>query len=345
MVGNGKVALGSKGSAMRRKAFTLIELLVVIAIIILLVAIIVPSFATGIAMARSSTCQNHLNKLGQAFSLSIAARTTKDPGQVIGGNVRDMFPPPLLWPGIPMDASPGPEIYQCPEEEQVIETTAQALARLEYQSQGGSFSLDGPGTYQTMFKKRRGTCPQGAYTEYLFQDDFSNQYNQMDFNGWVDTDGGCRVYDSGVVHVWLNIELESEGSVPDWSGAYGGYPTGINTCGNMNNLLWVGVGAFNGDPKLQNHKGEDWPLPEWGGGSNYGISSLAYKHSYGSTVIVLADYLEAIVNLDTPLDSQNLLLDAARHLGKVNYLKADGSVETAAPLDISPVLQPKKWSR
>ncbi len=351
MVGNGKVAVRRKGSAMQRKAFTLIELLVVIAIIVLLVAIIAPAMSTMIARGRAGICQNHLRHLGEAFGLSITSRGQKTSGQVIGGNVSDVYPPAMLWPGIPMDASPKTEIYQCPEEDGVVVSLSQSLANLEYQSPHGNYPLDVVGE-GNCYKSRRGSDPQGAYTEFLMQDDegTGGQYALMDFNGWIDTDGGMRIYDSGKVHIFQNLEVETADSVPDWlapegTDRGGGWPTGINTCPNMNNLLWNGLAAFDGDPKMQNHKGEQWQMPNWGDGTNYGISSLAYKHSFGSTVIVLVDYEETIVNLDTPLDSQNLLVDSARHLGKINYLKADGSVESATPLEISPVLQPKKWAR
>lgn len=48
---------------LRRNAFTLVELLVVMAIIILLVAIVAPSFQPVIEMARQSKCRGNLNKI------------------------------------------------------------------------------------------------------------------------------------------------------------------------------------------------------------------------------------------------------------------------------------------
>lgn len=334
---------------MKRKAlaltvgFTLVELLVVIAIIVLLLAVIAPSFSNALAMGRATTCRNNLQKLGQAFSLSSTSRAQKGSGGIIGGNVRDVYPEAAIWPSIPRDAVPDAGIYACPEDE-VIETLAGSLADVEYESPFGRFPLDGPGTFETMFKSRRGNDAKGAYTEYLFQDDQTAQWDQMSFNGWVDIDGGCRIYDSGVVHVWDNIQLESAGSVPDWTGAYFGYPTGINTCPDINNLLYRGPGAFNGDPKLQNHRGENWPLPDWGVGTNYGINSYASKASFGSTIIVLVDYTDTIVDVDYPADAQGFLLDSARHPGmKVNYLRANGSVTPATPLEISPLIEIEKW--
>lgn len=328
------------------RGFTLIELLVVIAIIALLLTIIAPSFSNVVAMARAAICRNNLHKLGQAFSLSSGIRAQRGSGSIISGQAGDVYPEPMSWPSIPRDAVDEEEIYKCPEDEMIEAAGAGSLEDMEYRSEYGQWALDVIGE-GTCYKSRRGTCPQrGPYTEYLFQDDWGSggQYANMSFHGWVDSDGGCRIYDSGVIHVWLNIAQESVGCVPDWSGAHGHYPTGINTCGNRNDILYRGVGAFGGDPKLKNHRGQDFQLPDWLAETNYGINSCAYKYPFGSSIIVLVDYKEVtIVDLDTPLESEALLLQSARHLGKVNYLKADGSVKVATPQAISPRLRPEKW--
>ena len=331
---------------MKRKAFTLIELLVVVAILVLLLAIIAPSFSNAFAMARAAICRNNLHKLGQAFSLSSSTRALKDSGQVIGGQSGDVYPEPMSWPSIPRDAVPEEEIYKCPEDE-IVASVGGSLAEVEYACEYGKWPLDVVGEYGA-YKSRRGTCPQrGPYTEYLLQDDGGHpngQYIIMSFHGWVDSDGGCRIYDSGVLLSFGNIAQESVGCVPDWSGAYYGYPTVINTCPDQNDILYRGAGAFGGDPKLQTHKGQYWQLPDWGAQTNYGINYYAHEYPFGSGIIVLVDYKEkTIVEVDTPLESEALLLQSARHLGKVNYLKADGSVKVATPQAISPQLHIEKW--
>jgi len=170
------------------------------------------------------------------------------------------------------------------------------------------------------------------------------QYANMDFNGWIDTDGGCRIYDAGVIHVWKNIEQESPGSVPDFSGAHGGYPSGINTCGNKNNINYNGEPSLEGNGKMQDARGKSYVLPNWGEKlTNYGINFYAYRYSTGSGRVVLVDYQESIVNVDAPQAAENMLLDSARHFDRVNYLMSDGSVKTASPLEISPRLHPKAW--
>ena len=143
---------------------------------------------------------------------------------------------------------------------------ADSFSRVEYERPYDRYPLDTIGEAPS-YKSRRGREPQGAYTEFLLQDDegTGGQYAQMDFNGWVDSDGGCRIYDSGLIHVWENIEEETVGSVPDWSGAYGiGYPTGINTNPELNRIWYDGVLSLEGNGRMQDARGKSYQLDDWG---------------------------------------------------------------------------------
>ncbi|MCP4377626.1 MAG: hypothetical protein GY794_15790, partial [bacterium] len=68
-----------------------------------------------------------------------------------------------------------------------------------------------------------------------------------------------------------------------------------------------------------------------------------YKYRSGDGCIVLVDYQETAVNVDDPATAEGLLLDSARHSGKVNSLLSDGSIRSSSPLEISPLLHPKAW--
>ncbi len=201
------------------------------------------------------------------------------------------------------------------------------------------------------YKSRRGSCSQGTYIEYIMQDDpgWGGQYAMMDFNGWLDTDAVIRIYDSGHIFVFSDIPSETADAVPSWSGASGiGYPNRINTCGNKNDILINGEGAFDGDPRPQSHRGQMFKLPYWEDAiTNYAISSNANQYSGESTgSAVLVDYDEGtIVDIDNPVQAEKILLKSARHLGKVNCLTTGGSVERQTPLAISPRLQPDLWER
>ena len=167
------------------------------------------------------------------------------------------------------DFSPAGPGTANPQFESTSRSIEESLALLEYESPYGRYPLDTIGNGES-YKSRRGQDPRGLYTEYLLQDDAGTggQYAMMDFNGWIDSDGAIRVYDSGLLHVFYDLLVETADSNPDWSGAYGsGWPDGVNTCGDQNDLLYKGEGVFDGDAKLQNHRGQDWQLPDWSGGT------------------------------------------------------------------------------
>ena len=143
---------------------------------------------------------------------------------------------------------------------------ADSFAVVEYENPYGRYPLDTIGE-GNCYKSRRGRDPKGAYTEFLMQDSegTGGQYAVMDFNGWVDVDGGCRIYDEGLIHVWRNIVSETTGSVPDWSGAFGvGYPDRINTCSVMNNIRYDGEPSLEGNGRMQDARGKSYLFPGWG---------------------------------------------------------------------------------
>ncbi len=331
---------------MSHRGFTLIELLVVIGIIALLVAILAPSLTNMIAVARTTLCSNNLARLSEAFAESRNKRLQRAGSTSVTGSA-GLYPPGVMWPGTPMDTVDEPEIYKCPEDE-VKMVVGGNLARAEYAIWAGRFTLETIGNGEC-YKSRRGSNALGKYTEYIMQDDpgTGGQYAQMSFNGWLDTDGGCRIYDSGQIYVFKDLREDTVGCTPDWSGAGGiGWPNRMNTCGNQNDVLWQGVGAFGGDPRLQGHRGEMHILQGWDNGeTNYGINSYAHNYSGGGgNAIVLVDYQQGVVDVDSPVPTEEMLLDSARHLGRVNVLWSGGSVTTVSPMAVSPRLQRRAWA-
>ena len=331
---------------MKRKAFTLVELLVVITLIALLAILLMPSFNTARTMYRATQCRNNLKRLWDGFILASDVKSSGD--NVLSApapHSAGVYPTGYVWPGVPHNILEDVQLFQCPEDEVKQSSVVGSLKSVEYVSPFGHYPMDTIGN-GNCYKSRRGYDAKGSYTEYIMQDDegTGGQYAAMDFNGWIDTDGGCRIYDAGVIHVWKNIEQESPGSVPDWSGAHGGYPTGINTCGNQNDIWYNGAPSLKGNGRMQDARGQDFILPNWGEKlTNYGINSYAYRYSTGAACILLVDYQESMVDVDIPQESQSKLLQSARHFENVNYLLSDGSVKTDSPLEISPLLHPKAW--
>ncbi len=332
---------------MKRRAFTLVELLVVIALIALLAVMLMPTFSNVIAHYHDTQCKNNLKRISDAFVLASHTMTVEGDLTVQAPGAKGLFPTGMIWPSVPSNVMEDDHIllFQCPEEEVKQASISGSLSSIEYESPHGRYPLDTIGE-GNCYKSRRGRDPKGAYTEYMMQDDegTGGQYANMSFNGWVDTDGGCRIYDSGIIDVWMNIETETKGSVPDWSGAHFGYPTGINTCGNMNNIRYLGEPSLEGNGKMQDARGKSYMLPNWGERmTNYGMNTSAYMYSSGASALVLVDYQESMADPGSPLATEGLLLQSARHFGRVNYLLSNGSVNTATPMEISPRFHLGLW--
>jgi prepilin-type N-terminal cleavage/methylation domain-containing protein/prepilin-type processing-associated H-X9-DG protein len=330
---------------MKRRAFTLVELMVVIAVVALLMAMVVPSMSSVFALSRAKICQNNLKRLSDAFSASSSGRVLMRAGAGGVRQVLETFPKPMAWPTVPMDAVPDPVIYKCPEDE-VKEGGAvnDMFKLLEYVNPFGRFPMNTLGGESFYYISRTGEDSRGSYTEYCLQDDNGNgQFALMDFNGWIDTDGFVRVYHSGEIFVPASVPTTG-----DFSGVHGpAVSNGFNTCGDKNLIYFRGKPAFGSEGRLKDHRGQYFQLEDWsiGEGTNYGINSYASKYPFGAKCIVLVDYKEEIiVEVDTPLEAEELLLKSGRHLGKANYLWGDGSVRNATPMDLSPRLYPELWT-
>jgi len=332
---------------MERRAFTLIELLVVVALIALLAVLMIPSLSTAMSVYRDTQCRNNLNRLWKGFVLASEAKTSGD--GILAVKAPDhagLYPTGMIWPSVPNNILENITLFQCPEDEVKQSSVVGSLSSVEYESPFGRYPLDTIGN-GNCYKSRRGRNSKGAYTEYIMQDDegTGGQYAQMSFTGWIDTDGSARIYDSGVIQVFSAMIADTEGCVPAWTNNSGpGWPNRVNTCGNMNNIRYNGELSLTGNGRMQDARGQSFILANWGERlTNYGINTYAYRYQTGAGRIVLVDYQESMVNVDTAQEAEGLLLDSARHFERVNYLLTDGSVKTASPLEISPRIHPKAW--
>jgi len=330
---------------MKRKAFTLVELMVVMSILALLVAILLPSMSSVFALARQTICKGNLKRLGDAFSTASGGSVGKTGRSSSVREIVSSFPRPLAWPEYPQHVVSDPTVYKCPEApvKQGQGALRDMLALCEYVCPYGSFPMDTMEGKSQFYISRRGEDPErGKYTEYMLQDDNGNgQFELMDFHKWVDTDGACRVYDDGTIYVFEDVP-----TTPDWEGCRGpGYPDRMNTCPDINIIHFRGEPAFGNEGRLRNHRGQYHKLKDWkfsgAGMTNYGINSYAEHYPYGTDCIVLVDYNELIVEVDEPLEAGQILQESARHLGRVNYLTADGRVKSTWPIDITPADSPK----
>ncbi|MCP4374736.1 MAG: prepilin-type N-terminal cleavage/methylation domain-containing protein [bacterium] len=329
---------------MKRNAFTLVELLVVIALVALLATLLMPSLTAAMSKYRDVQCRNNLNEIWKGFVL--ACDPAKGTTAVLGASASGEYPTAWTWPSIPRNVVENIELYACPEDEIKQASVTGSLRTVEYESPYGYYPLDTIGN-GNCYKSRRGRDARGPYTEYIMQDDegTGGQYAQMSFNGWIDTDGGARIYDDGAILIFSNLIEQTSGSVPAWTNNHGpGWPNRINTCGNTNSIRYMGEPSLTGNGRMQSARGQTFTFPNWGENlTNYGMNTYAYKYRSGDGCIVLVDYQETAVNVDNPVAAEGMLLDSARHSGKVNALRSDGSIKSASPLEISPLLHPGAW--
>lgn len=346
---------------MKHKAFTLVELMVVIAIITLLLAVLLPSLSSVMSVTRSAICMNNLNKLSQAFALSSSSRAVGGGGGAGMGTGEVVFPYPdsMLWPGVPKESVADPVIFNCPEDigkegKDRSGDVKDMFALLEYRNELGSFKMNNTGGRAFLYISRTGVdAARGPYTEYLLEDDAGNygQFDQLNFNGWWDTDGYVRIYHSG--YCWVPASMPQE-EQHKYTGAHMGYPNNLNSCGNKNEIWFRGSPAFGGNGQVSTNRGQvalpGYKLMEWSiWKTNYGISSEVYRYPVSAKALLLVDYPELIVDLEAPLTVDTKLaggvgVGGARHLGKVNSLSTDGSVSANMPMNISPRLHPETWS-
>ncbi len=333
---------------MKQRAFTLIELLVVIALIALLAIMMMPTLNSTISHYRDTQCRNNLKRISDGFILASHTMTAPGDISITAPGAANLFPTGLMWPSVPSNVMKEEHIllFQCPEDEVKQASVSGSLASLEYESPHGRYPLDTIGE-GNCYKSRRGRDAKGPYTEYIMQDDegTGGQYAQMSFTGWIDTDGSARIYDAGQILIFSDMISQTEGCVPAWSNNSGpGWPNRVNTCGNMNNIRYLGEPSLGGNGKMQDARGQTFMLPNWGEKmTNYGINTSAYMYGSGAGALVLVDYQESMANPGNPQTTEELLLQSARHFGRVNYLLSGGSVNTATPMAISPRFHQKLW--
>lgn len=318
---------------MKNKAFTLIELLVVVSILGLLVAMLLPSLGQAQKLARCAVCQHNLKQLGSAFHASCDQRSARS------GMAVSLFPVGGGWPAVPMDVVPDNRIYKCPEDD-VISGDTGCLPKLSYHAPGGfDIDLSGPNNSGMWFMSRTGQDENGAYIDYILEDDGST--GGLSFHGWTDTDGTMRIWPS-TGYVWIYDTLPD---TPEWSGAYPSSPgnrAGANNCRDGNFIYYNGKPAFGADGSLNTYRGQKFWLDGWATNTNYGINDQAVASRQPRTIALL-DYKRLIAEPLKGPETSQLLLQSARHRGRVNVLLNDMSVSLKTPMEVSPEVDLTWW--
>ena len=316
---------------MKRKAFTLVELLVVIAIIGVLVALLMPGLSRARALARSAVCRSNLGQLATSFEGSYNQKIAR--GGLTGWNPGMLYPTGTQWPATPRDVVESDQgIFQCPESE--VLTAWSNMEDVKYVANYDlEISLKADADPGMWYKSRSGSDADGAYVEFMIQDDGNTA--GMDWHGWCDTDGVFRIYETGVV--WIIGTLPN---TADWAGAS---PRETSLCQNGNAIFIRGKAAISGDGQLFRNRNQRIEIEGWQGMTNYGINTLAYAGKGGDRIVLL-DYVSLVADPDKPVETQTKLAESARHLGRLNVLRFDKSVVNRTPLELSPQLNRAFWT-
>ncbi len=301
------VVSGRKGGA-----FTLVELLVVVTIIALLVGVLIPSLSAARSLARAAICAGNLHQIYAAFRAAEAGQQAAD-----GRASALPYPPADKWPGVPANVCDTQEIYICPEEEATSDANKAGLEYWTDAAYGLPPGYNGQQGRFVMGFERSGGCQvreSGDYVEYRFDEDWWHHPGAFQSDGH---DGTFRMYtdnrDRGVLEMY-------------WQNCYED-----NQIRHFGALIWI-------IPETPNHS------KFYFGASitNYGINSEVSRFVVAPDTVVLLDYDRRIADPTNPGELSQRLQSSktARHLGKVNVLRADGSVRRLHPSTLDPAMNP-----
>jgi len=322
---------------MKKRAFTLAELMVVIGIIALLVMVVSPSLTTSWSVARRTVCQNNLAKLSTVMAQASGANFSH-PNNV--SQLTEYFPDWQMWPAQAFTMVKNTALFQCPEDDAPpIQDYSLLRKRVVYRYGSVEINLTSVLGDNNYYLGRTGVDPvKGKYYEYVFESignilvwavtpGYGDYWNLANHN-----DGYVRIYD--ITGELLVVSCKC-------------------TCDTQ---LWIdNKPAFGTDPsnlyhtQMQHNVGKTVKI---GNGSStltsYGVNSFAHRYPYGSSTLVLMDYegdgIIMSVDPDELAKVRQQLLKSLRHLGRLNMLKADGSVQTAGLSNIDPTLNRPLWN-
>ena len=358
----------------RSRGFSLVELLIVMAVLVLLIAVVVPTYERVMALGRRAYCQSNLHALGEAYAAKSA--DSRDLASRYIGILG------TSWPGTMLTYTDfSQRVLLCPEADATYRMTQPRFGQSDWFNMTWDFFNFPPvwegtdflplyesGSMPSMWKlndedydvwranAQIGWGVMDHNKDYLPQ--YSPGSNPKSY--WILLEDSPGEWTSpsagGVDYVDCDIHIVEEGP--------GVYSMEIFDYGNSVAKHWV---TMTGDASEVPPHGEDGAdvRPGWvelpadteggygpfyyaGADTNYGMN--AEKPHAGTQKILLMDYDQHMADpeaaLGTPEAFENLV--GVRHLGRVNVLFASGSVETMSPDEFTPrksVNYDRYWAR
>ncbi|HUS44918.1 MAG TPA: type II secretion system protein [Phycisphaerae bacterium] len=316
---------------MKTRAFTLVELLIVIVILGVLLALLVPVGSRAWAVAHATWCRDNLRQIYNGFYVHRAQ----------AGELAGLFPKAEQFPFIPKTAMESPRTFICPEDDHDADAgggqmaVTDLLALLVYINRPRSLEIsfadpDHQGFGHMHLGTWEGSDAKGDYIEIGLNDNSPITENYI--NNWESHDGIIRVYP--------NIGGTAIAKLIKYS------------CGEYNCVLFDGQPVFvsPSDTTDPNNEAYGWLGPDT---SKNGMEvelgvTVAMRCSYGMTVgaeqfqsgvhkILVIDHPKLRADYTRP-DFQEMLEESARHLGYINILFSDGSVQSFSPMEIDPLV-------
>lgn len=306
-----------------RHGFTLVELMVVVAVIILLVAILVPSFNAVFAIARQAQCAKNLNQI----RIAIASLGARDKISHTGSLAV------LGWRSqVSTYLANSQEVMLCPEGFNSL-LSSDVLADYGFRTCSGNNFLYNMPLVEGPACLKRNETNNGQTYELHFED--------------IRTSTGEASGDKDFNDVVVTIQISGETAKIILKSFSGGYHWSLidpeeNILMNDVGKSGPGAGAFH-------------IITGMGGKFSYGLNSVANDFRPTDRKIMLMDYPNDILRItgtDEIHDNwmswvePDGLYKFARHRGRCNVAMVDGSVAPMYPKDIDPrdpQLMQKYW--
>ncbi len=324
-----------------RRAFTVPELLAVIALIVIIISILLPSVGKGREHGHAAVCKSNLHQL------RIALQGTK------GLTPHTRLPQPGVWTSYAANNGGG-QVMTCPIDE-FHHMGAGGLDDLRVIQWEHSGHPDNGHVTSTMMNDiisgENLPDPQISW----FRNDAVHRGGQLD--GEADLMGQIGVSD------WSQLENGQIAVSIDWSGRFL-IDTNENMIrvfdkwqGNANGggsrhffydaageVLEIGGGRHSHTNNLS-HQGYNPPLdfPATGTAVSFGMNVLVRDLNSTGGQVLLLDYEKSIVNVgeNGSINDDMDEMFAARHFGKANVMRVDGSIELMAQSELEN--QPDQW--